>query len=152
MTLPVATAAAAALTLTLAACGGPPPPPPPTTATLSLTGAPGMNGGLPAKVKVYWLRAPARFEGADFFALFGDAQEALGPDLIAVDEHLLAPGETLGSVRTFDRPAETPAVVGVVAGFRDVGQPGWSATAPLTPNAANPLAVTVSAAAVSFGD
>ena len=144
--------AAAALCLALAACGGPPPPPPPTSVTLTLAASPGMNGGLPAQVKVYWLRSAQRFEGADFFALFGEPEATLGPDLVAVDVHLLAPGETVEAVKTFDRPAATPAVVGVVAGFRDVDRPGWSATAPLTPHAPNARAVTLGPAAVSFED
>ncbi|SFH79919.1 type VI secretion system lipoprotein TssJ [Albimonas pacifica] len=149
---PRAAAAALALTLALAACGGPPPPPPPTTVALTLTATPALNGGLPAQAKVYWLRSAARFEGADFFAVFGAPEATLGPDLVAVDAHLLAPGETLEISKTFDQPAATPAVVGVVAGFRDVGQPGWSASAPLAPNAANVRVVTLGSAVVAFGD
>lgn len=134
----------------LTACAGPPPPPPPTTVALTLTGAPDMNGGLPAQAKVYYLRSVARFETADFFALFNAPEATLGDDLVSVDAYQLSPGKTVVDAARFEAAA-IPAAIGIVAAFRDIGRPGWSATAPLTPGAANPVHARVSDHAVALG-
>ncbi len=118
----------------------PPPPPPPTTVALTVTGAADMNGGAPAKVKVYYLNSTAKFKVSDFFALFDNAQATLGPDLMAVDEYLLAPGKVETDQKTFPT---APAAIGIVAAFKSVDQPGWRVTKPLAPNAENPIAATL---------
>ena len=138
---------ALALFLALGACAGPTPPPP-TTVALSLTGAPEMNGGFPVQAKVFYLRSPAALETADFFAVFQQPEATLGADLIAAETHLLAPGETLTAAQSFD---DAPAAIGVVAGFREIDGPGWQAVAPLAPQAANVVAVTIGADAVAIG-
>ncbi|MEM0924088.1 MAG: type VI secretion system lipoprotein TssJ [Pseudomonadota bacterium] len=136
---------AAVLVLALGACAEPPPP---TTVQLSVAGAEDMNGGLPAKVKVYYLLSTAKFNGTDFFAVFDQPEATLGADLAAVDEYLLAPGKSVADAKSFDL---TPVAIGVVAAFREIGQPGWRATAPLAPNSANPVAVTLSGNEVGIG-
>ncbi|MEM6933287.1 MAG: type VI secretion system lipoprotein TssJ [Pseudomonadota bacterium] len=137
----------AAMFLTaLAACAEPPPPP--TTVALSIVGGPTMNGGVPAKVKVYYLASTAKFEAADFFALFDDAEATLGPDLASVDEYLLAPGKTEEDAKSFLTP---PVAIGVIAAFKNIGQPGWRAVAPLAPNTENPIAVILDGDTVTFG-
>lgn len=88
-----------------------------TTVQLSVAGAGDMNGGAPAKVKVYYLASTGNFRTADFFAVFNSAEATLGADLIAVDEVQLAPGRTVNTTRTFPTP---PAAIGVVAAFRNI--------------------------------
>lgn len=139
----------AALTaLPLAACAGPEAPPP-TSAALTLTGAADMNGGRPAKVAIFWLRGAAAFEAADFFALSENPGATLGADLAAMDERLLAPGRTVEAARSFDGPP--PVALGLVAGFRNVGRPGWRAVVPLAPHAANAVAATLTGDRVVVG-
>lgn len=142
----------AALTLAIAstlALGGCVTAPGPTTVNLTMTGAATMNGTAPAKVKVYYLASSAAFRAADFFPVFNTPQAALGSDLLAVDEFLLAPGRTLTNSR---RLATPPAAIGVVAGFRDIDHARFKDIRPLTPNATNTVRVTVSGNAVSIGN
>lgn len=134
--------------LALAACAAPEPPAP-TVATLTLTGAADMNGGLPAQAKVYYLRSAAAFETADFFALFDAPEATLAADLVAVESHLLAPGRTLTETRGFDAAAG-PVALGVVAAFRDISGPGWKASIPLSPGAATAAAATLGASSVAL--
>lgn len=134
--------------LALAACASPPPPPTPTVVELGITGAADMNDGAPARVKVYYLKAPAAFAAADFFALFEAPEATLGADLLDIDELQLAPGRMVTASKSFDTP---PAALGVVAAFRDVGGPGFRAIQPLAPNTANTVPVTLTGNTVVIG-
>lgn len=136
--------AAALSILVLSGCvsGGPSP----TTVDLAITGAANMNGGAPAKVKVYYLASPATFQSSDFFSLFNSAEATLGTDLIAVDEFQLAPGRTQSDVRSVNG---TPTAIGVVAAFRDIDGARFKAVKSLVPNADNRVRVTVSGTTVS---
>lgn len=120
--------------------------PAPTTVDLAISGAANMNGGAPAKVKVYYLASPATFRSSDFFSLFNSAQATLGTDLIAVDEFQLAPGRTKTDARSV---AGTPVAVGVVAAFRDIDGARFKAVKRLTPNSENRVRVTISGTTVS---
>ncbi|MFK7943553.1 MAG: type VI secretion system lipoprotein TssJ [Paracoccaceae bacterium] len=138
------------LATAVSACAPPPPaaPIPPTTVALTITGDMDMNGRRPAKVKIYYLASPARFGLADFFALFDQAEATLGADLLGSDEFSLGPGRVVTDAKEFATP---PAAIGIVAGFREVGGPGWRAITPLTPNAPNPVQVTLSGNTVIVG-
>jgi type VI secretion system protein VasD len=138
--------AALALGLALAACAEPPPSP--TTVALGIETTADMNGGAPAKVKVYYLTSDANFRAGDFFSLFNDPGAALGQDLVAVDEYLLAPGDTASDTRSFDMAVP---YIGVVAGLREVDRPGWKAIGDLAPRAANPIVLTVSGEGAKVG-
>ena len=118
----------------------------PTSAQLSITGASSMNGGAPARVKVYYLNAQDTFSSADFFAVFDQPEQTLGADLVAVDEFQLAPGRTVTDLKSFGTP---PAAIGVVAAFRDVGGT-FSAVKPLVPNAPNPVQITLAGNTVTI--
>ncbi|MEM6549381.1 MAG: type VI secretion system lipoprotein TssJ [Pseudomonadota bacterium] len=139
---------AAGVLLAVAACGGDEPPPP-TTVGLTVTGGADMNGGAPAKVKVYYLSSTSAFVAADFFALFDQPEATLGPALIGIDEYLLTPGAAVNDAKTF--PAAPPAAIGTVAAFRSVDQPGWRATKAIAPNAENLIAVTIDGQTVTIG-
>lgn len=88
-----------------------------TTVQLSIAGTDDMNGGAPAKVKVYYLASSGTFRTSDFFAVFNSPQATLGSDLIAVDEFQLAPGRIVNNTRSFPT---APAAIGVVGAFRDI--------------------------------
>ncbi|WP_417689082.1 type VI secretion system lipoprotein TssJ [Roseibium sp.] len=120
--------------------------PSPTTVDLAISGAANMNGGAPAKVKVYYLASPASFQFSDFFSLFNSAEVTLGTDLIAVDEFQLAPGRTKSSVRSVNG---TPTAIGVVAAFRDIDGARFKSVKRLIPNADNRVRVTLSGTTVS---
>lgn len=129
----------AVLLLALSACATPAEPPlPPTTIQLNMKGAPDMNDGAPARVKIYYLNSAEAFQFADFFTVFGEPESALGTDLVAVDEFQLAPGRTVTDIKSFDTP---PAAIGVVAAFRDIGSTGFLAVAPIAPNSVNSVQV-----------
>lgn len=130
---------AGAMLLALSACTTAPEPSL-TTVQLGISGATDMNGGAPAKVKIYYLNSAATFRSSDFFAVFGEPEATLGTDLIAVDEFQLAPGKTVTDTRNFDTP---PVAIGVVAAFRDVGGAGFLAVKPLSPDAVNAVRVTL---------
>ncbi|MEM6973783.1 MAG: type VI secretion system lipoprotein TssJ [Pseudomonadota bacterium] len=133
----------------LAACG-PPDPPEPTTVALTLTGTAAMNGGAPAAVRVYYLNATANFESGDFFPLFEDPDGTLGQDLAASDRYLLSPGANVQDNKLF-QPATSPAAIGVIAGFRNIDQPGWRAVMPLAQNVPNAVTITLDQNTVTIG-
>lgn len=132
----------------LTGCGSAPPSPPaPTTVDLAISGAADMNGGAPAKVKVYYLASPATFGSSDFFALFNTPETTLGADLAAVDEFQLVPGRTVTDSRSFNG---TAGAIGVVAAFRDIDGAQFRAVRRLTPNAVNRIRVSLSGTTVSI--
>lgn len=137
-----------ALALVLSACAEPPPPPAPTTVALQIAGEPTMNGGAPAKVKIYYLNSDANFIASDFFALWDNAAATLGQDLVTVDEYLLAPGQSVTDSKTFD--AAVPHI-GAVVGLRNIDSPGWKANSGLTPRGPNPIALKIAGSGASFG-
>lgn len=118
----------------------------PTSAQISITGAANMNGGAPARVKVYYLNATATFQSSDFFAVFDAPEQTLGSDLIAVEEFQLAPGRNVSDLKGFEVP---PAAIGVVAAFRNIdGQ--FLAIKPIVPNSPNTVQVTLTGNTVSI--
>ena len=130
--------------MTLAGCvsGGPSP----TSVDLAISGAANMNGGAPAKVKVYYLASPATFQSADFFALFNNPEATLGTDLIAVDEFQLAPGRTVADTRIVNG---NPTAIGVVGAFRDIDRAKFKGVKRLVPNSENRVRATLSGTTVS---
>ncbi len=121
--------------------------PAPTTVQLAIAGTANMNGGAPAKVKVYYLASAGAFRTADFFTVFNSPQAALGADLIAVDEFQLAPGRTVNNTRSLPT---APAAIGVVAAFRDIDGAKFLDVRPLAVNAKNTVRVVVSGNSVSI--
>ncbi|MEL6233025.1 MAG: type VI secretion system lipoprotein TssJ [Pseudomonadota bacterium] len=143
----IKTAAALVFLAVLGACAEPPAPPAPTTVALSVTTDASANSGLPSRVQVYYLSSVASFQGGDYFALADDAQTTLGADLVAVDEYLMIAGTSETASKSFDQQVTH---IGVVVGFREIGTAAWRATLPLTANAPNPVAVTVSGNTVTL--
>ena len=129
--------------LALAGCNGPSP----TTVNISALGTANMNGGAPAKVKVYYLTSASKFRTGDFFALFNEGEATLGTDLVGTDDLQLAPGRTVNTTRSF---ATAPTAVGVVAAFRDINSARFSAVRSIAPNQENDLKILVSGNSVSI--
>lgn len=134
-----------ALILGLSACTTTPAPTP-TTVGLGITGAANMNGGAPAKVKVYYLNDATTFRSLDFFAVFNAPEETLGAALIGAEEFQLSPGKTVTDTKTF---TTAPAAIGVVAAFRDIDGT-FLAIKPLTANASNPVQVILTGNTVTI--
>lgn len=129
--------------LALAGCNGPSP----TTVNITAAGAANMNGGAPAKVKVYYLKSAGGFTSQDFFALFNEAEATLGDSLLGTDDLQLAPGRTVNKSRSL---ATEPTAVGVVAAFRNIDGSRFSAVRRISPGQENNLKLVVSGNSVSL--
>lgn len=78
--------------------------------------------GAPMLLRIFELKSEVAFQEAEFFALQNTAKAVLGPDLLAVDQFIIRPGET----REIKRKAhpETTAI-GIFAGYRDLPHSVW---------------------------
>jgi type VI secretion system protein VasD len=96
----------------------------------------------PLTVRVYALKSPGPFEGADFFSLFEKDQATLGAELVQREEMLLRPGES----KKLDLvlPADAKAIA-VMAAFRDLDRARWREVRPVTPGQAQTLTVNFGA-------
>ncbi|MDH6170723.1 type VI secretion system protein VasD [Variovorax boronicumulans] len=92
----------------------------------------------PLTVRVYALKSPGPFEGADFFSLFEKDQATLGAELVQREEMLLRPGETKKLDLTL--PADAKSIA-VMAAFRDLDRARWREVVPVTTG--KPQALTV---------
>lgn len=154
------------VSLALAACGAKPvqapkpvPEPKPVLApkpkvlTVDVLAAANLNPSAsgrpsPVVVRIYELRAAAPFESAGFVSLFDKEQATLGGDVIARDEFVLGPGESMAIKR--DLTADSKFVAVMVA-FRDLERAKWRAVVPLVAGQDNALSVRLNASAVSIG-
>ncbi|WP_307696189.1 type VI secretion system lipoprotein TssJ [Variovorax boronicumulans] len=96
----------------------------------------------PLTVRVYALKTPGPFEGADFFSLFEKDQATLGAELVQREEMLLRPGESKKLDLTL--PADAKAI-GVMAAFRDLDRARWREVRAVVPGQAQVLNVTFGA-------
>jgi type VI secretion system protein VasD len=74
---------------------------------------------LPAAVRVYQLKAPAKMDAAEFDQVYRREKETLGEDLLRVDEFTLAPGDRLH--RQVPRESAARAIAAVVLFRRPSG-------------------------------
>ena len=106
-----------------------------TKVNLKLTASDQVNPDLngrpsPIVVRLFELKYPVTFENADFFSLYERAKEALTPDLVAVEELELRPGETVELKLSVE---EGSRYVGVLAAYRDLPETKWRYTVQVTP-------------------
>lgn len=118
-----------------------------TPVSITLTAAADANPDArgrasPLTVRVYALKTPGPFEGADFFSLFEKDQATLGAELVQREEMLLRPGESKKLDLTL--PADAKAI-GVMAAFRDLDRARWREVRAVTPGQAQVLHVTFGA-------
>ncbi len=84
---------------------------------------PDSNGrASPLVVKIYQLKSKDKFDLADFFPLFDQAEATLGADMLAVEDIMLTPGEYRSYEGEFDPQTR---YIGVVAAYRDIHQAQW---------------------------
>lgn len=86
----------------------------------------------PMMVRVYELKSEALFQEADYFSLQDADKAALTGDLLAVDQFILRPGDSR-AIRRRSHP--DTAVIGVLAGYRDLPNATWRAIYKLPPAA-----------------
>lgn len=82
----------------------------------------------PVQITVYTLASTRGFEESDFFGLQGDPRQALGEELIRVEQVILRPGQTHVLRGEGDPKAQA---LGVVAAYRDLEHSDWRLTIPL---------------------
>lgn len=131
-----------AMLVTIAACASGPP----DTVQVTLTGDPALNPGpdrkaVPTQVRLYLLGRTEKFNGADYFQLYGKEADVLGADLIARDEETVRPGET----RTVPLAARGAKYLGIAVSYRAIDTATWRAVVPT----ASRVQVTLGANAVS---
>ena len=83
----------------------------------------------PVVVQLIELRQGVAFEHADFFGLYGNAQQTLSKDWVNSDELELRPGDRLGLKL---RIGADSRFVGVLAAYRDLPNVQWRLLIPLT--------------------
>ncbi|RYF35352.1 MAG: type VI secretion system lipoprotein TssJ [Comamonadaceae bacterium] len=113
-----------------------------TPVALTLTAAADVNPDArnrasPLTVRVYALKSPGPFEGADFFSLFEKDQATLGAEMVQREEMLLRPGDSKKISMTL--PADAKAIA-VLAAYRDLERARWREVRAIEPG--KPVALT----------
>jgi type VI secretion system protein VasD len=101
----------------------------------------------PLRVRVLQLISTTALAQADFFALDADLAKALGTELLASDELILTPGQTI-SVSPEARPGIK--FVGVVGAYHAIDRARWRVWAPVKPNASNSYTAQCNAAEIAL--
>ena len=94
---------------------------------------------LPTLVRVLQLKAAGKLEAADYGAVYRGEREALGEDLLQVDELVVSPGEKVRKRIARDKGA---TVLGVVGVFRSPSGGTWRRVIEL-PRASKPFELRV---------
>ncbi len=131
--------ALAASLLTLVGCSTVSPYSDLTKLDLSLEGSSQLNPDLnnrpsPIVLHLMELKHPVAFENADFFTLYQRPREALSPDLIAIEEIELRPGEKRELKLTVQ---EGSRYVAVLAAYRNLPDTNWRFIIPLNEKGLN---------------
>jgi type VI secretion system VasD/TssJ family lipoprotein len=121
--------------LFLVACGHQQPPQPckGEPLRLSIEAAPQVNldekgHSLPTTLRIYQLKDTAKLDGATFDDMLDHDKDTIGPDLVAVQEVVINPGERIEP--PLQRQADAD-FVGVVALFRTPAGIFWRLSRPL---------------------
>ena len=135
------------LALVAASCGAPPPKPVVTPVSLNLVAAKDANPDArgrasPLTVRVYVLKAPGPFEGADFFSLYDKDQATLGAEMVKREELLINPGESRKLEFTLEPDAKN---IAVLAAYRDLERARWRELKPLEVGKPNSFTVDLAA-------
>lgn len=84
----------------------------------------------PVVVHLLELRHPVAFENADFFSLYGRAEQTLPKDWVSSEELELRPGERLMLKLSIEPQSR---YVGVLAAYRDLPNVQWRLVLPVAP-------------------
>ena len=134
----------------LDACGSRSSSPPLLQGTIKVDQAanPNLKGeGSPIMVRVYELRSPAAFSGADFFSLFDNESATLAGDLVGREEYGLRPAETQPYQRQLQPDTK---FIGVVAAFQDLEHARWRQVVPVPDERQSTIAIGIEARAVTL--
>ena len=134
----------------LDACGSRSSSPPLLQGTIKVDQAanPNLKGeGSPIMVRVYELRSPAAFSGADFFSLFDNESATLAGDLVGREEYGLRPAETQPYQRQLQPDTK---FIGVAAAFRDLEHSRWRQVVPVPDERQSTIAIGIEARAVTL--
>lgn len=106
-----------------------------TKLDLELQGSDRLNPDLngrpsPIVLRLLELKHPVAFENADFFSLYQRPKEALAPDLVALEELELRPGESRDLKLSVQ---EGSRYIGVLAAYRDLPEANWRYVLTLEP-------------------
>jgi len=131
----------------VASCSSPPPKPVVTPVSIELVAGKDANPDArgrasPLTVRVYVLKAPGPFEGADFFSLYDKDQATLGAELVKREEVLLNPGESRRLEFTLEPDAKN---IAVLAAYRDLERARWRDLKPLEVGKPNNFTVNLAA-------
>jgi type VI secretion system protein VasD len=127
--------------LALAGCG--PKAPEPTRVVAKFQASPALNPDFqdrpsPIVVRFYELRSDSVFQTADFFQVYDEETQVLGPHMLAREELEVQPGE----IRTLERELRPETqFIGVLAAYRDIEDAQWRASVEVAPNQTNELTV-----------
>ncbi len=80
------------------------------------------NRSSPVVVKVFELASRGPVETADFFSLYSDYEEVLGPDLLNKEELVFNPGQTLVYERQLNKNTRFLAIV---VAYQDISNSRW---------------------------
>lgn len=130
----------------------PPPPPPPKPNVLGInvsvaadSNPDGQSRPSPLVVRLYELKASAQFDTLDFISLHDKDQSLLASDIVARDEWVMQPGQSLKLNRKLNPDTK---VVAAMASFRDLERSTWRATLPVTPLTDQTVQVLIAGRAV----
>jgi len=143
----------AGVALAAAGCAGPPEPEPPRVLEITVTGGAAINPNsegtaTPVVVSLMELTQASGFAQAGFFDLHDSAETTLGTDLLRRERVTLRPGASETLTWTLD---DRSKALGAVVAFRDLDRAEWRASAPLGPEKAQTLGVTVTGKRVAIG-
>ncbi|MCB2261648.1 MAG: type VI secretion system lipoprotein TssJ [Candidatus Thiosymbion ectosymbiont of Robbea hypermnestra] len=102
---------------------------------------------LPIVVRLYELKTPGGFQGADFYGLYDRENEVLGANLLNREELNLRPGQRHRIAR---EPAPEARYLGVLGAFRKIDDAQWKAVYPLTADVLNRVEIQLGSNAVSI--
>ncbi|MGH8501041.1 MAG: type VI secretion system lipoprotein TssJ, partial [Gammaproteobacteria bacterium] len=123
----------AIIAFSVASCGGGPPPDlgPPADlivnahieASTDLNPDP-WDRASPVVLRIYYLQEASAFQQAEFFPLYDQETDVLGPALIASEELIIQPGEHREYKATI---APETQYIAAMAAFRDIEHARWRA-------------------------
>ncbi|NWF07524.1 type VI secretion system lipoprotein TssJ [Pseudomonas salomonii] len=103
----------------------------------------------PVVVQLFELKHPVAFENADFFTLYGHAEQALPKDWVSSEELELRPGEQV-ALKLRSEPQSR--YVGIIAAYRDLPHVQWRWVLPLAPQKVTRAHLVLDQAGIRAGD
>ncbi|NMX58684.1 type VI secretion system lipoprotein TssJ [Pseudomonas sp. WS 5146] len=103
----------------------------------------------PVVVQLFELKHPVAFENADFFTLYGHAEQALPKDWVSSEELELRPGEQV-ALKLRSEPQSR--YVGIIAAYRDLPHVQWRWVLALAPQQVTRAHLVLDQAGIRAGD